>query len=135
MLLLDSEAISAVAHGPAIRRELVRGLIRRARDQHEDISTVAAILAEVIRGRPQDAAVFSVLSRERVDARSVDAEVAIRAGQLLDMADAGSELAVDAFLVAAADLAPSAVIATVDVDDLRRLAGPCPTVEVASINP
>lgn len=96
---------------------------------------MAAVLAEVIRGRPQDAALFSVLSRERVDVRVIDADVAIRAGLLLEVARAGSALAVDAFLVAAGDLGRAAVIATVDTEDLRRLAAPCPTVEVVSINP
>lgn len=36
--------------------------------------------------------------------------------------EAGSELAVDAFLIAVADLAGGAVVATVDLRDLRRLA-------------
>lgn len=135
MLLLDSEALSALAHGPASRRDLVRGFIDSARDREEEVGTVAAVLAEVIRGRPQDAALFSALSRERVDVRVIDADVAIRAGLLLEVARAGSALAVDAFLVAAGDLGRAAVIATVDTEDLRRLAAPCPTVEVVSINP
>lgn len=52
----------------------------------------------------------------------VDTRVGVRAGQLLGRVGAGSELAVDAFLIAVADLAGGAVVATVDRKDLRRLA-------------
>ncbi|HXH57573.1 hypothetical protein [Iamia sp.] len=60
--------------------------------------------------------------------------MAIRAGHLLEAVGAGSELAVDAFLVAAADLAGDAVIATVDTEDIGRLDERCPAVEVVSIS-
>jgi predicted nucleic acid-binding protein len=133
MLLLDSEALSAVARGPAERRDRVRALVTEMRRRALPIGTVSAVLAEVVRGRPADASVFAGLRRERVEVYPVDSRVGIRAGQLLGAADAGSELAVDAFVVAVADLAGGAVIATVDVDDLRRLANHATHVTVASI--
>src|SRR5262245_4455374 len=64
MLLLDSEALSAVAHGPAGRRDRVRALIAVMRRREMTVATVAAVLAEVVRGRRADAAVFAGLRQE-----------------------------------------------------------------------
>jgi predicted nucleic acid-binding protein len=133
MLLLDSEAISAVAHGPRVRRDRVRALIAQMRSRNLPIATVAAVLAEVVRGRPADAGVFAGLRRERVEVHAVDSRVGVRAGQLLGAVAAGSELAVDAFVVAVADLAGGAVIASVDIDDLEHLAAHASNVTVADI--
>ena len=99
------------------------------------VATVSAVLTEVVRGRAQDAAVFGALRRERLLARPVDNSVAVRAGRLLGAARRGSEHAVDAFLVAVADLAGGAVIATVDTDDLETLATHAANVSVVSIQP
>lgn len=134
MLLLDSEAISSVAHGPDGRRNRVRALIMEMRARDLPVATVAAVLAEVVRGRPADAAVFAGLRRERVEVHPVDSRVGVRAGQILGAVRAGSALAVDAFLVADADLRGGAVIATVDTDDLRRLASAADGVQVAALD-
>lgn len=134
MLLLDSEAISAMAHGPAGRRDRVRALIVETRRQQLPVATVSAVLAEVVRGRPRDAAVFAGLRRERVQVHPVDTPTAIRAGYLLDRVVAGSELAVDAFLVASADVLGGALLATVDTDDLERLAAHANRVTIADIS-
>lgn len=133
MLLLDSEALSAVAHGPAARRDRVRALVAEMRRRERAVGTVAAVLAEVVRGRPADAGVFAGLRRERVEVHPVDTGVGVRAGQLLGWVGAGSALAVDAFLVAVADLAGGAVVLTGDADDLRRLAGHATAVSVAPL--
>jgi predicted nucleic acid-binding protein len=133
MLLLDSEALSALSHGPAARRDRVRALIVEMRRKQLPIATVAAVLAEVVRGRRADAAVFAGLRRDRVEVRAVDARVGVRAGQLLGQAGAGSELAVDAFSVAVADLSGGAVIATADIEDLERLASYASSVVIADI--
>ncbi|MGI8684300.1 MAG: PIN domain-containing protein [Acidimicrobiales bacterium] len=135
MLLLDSEALSAIAHGPGERRDRVRALVTEMRRRELPTATVAAVLAEVVRGRPADAAVFAAVRRERVEVRPVDVAVGVRAGQLLGAAGAGSDLAVDAFVIAVADLAGGALVATVDVHDLRRLASHATDVVVASIRP
>ena len=135
MLLLDSEALSAIAKGPAARRDRVRALILEMRRRELPVGTVAAILAEVVRGRPADAAVFSGLRRERVQVYPVDTRVGVRAGQLLGAARSGSVLAIDAFVVAVADLAGGGVVATVDTDDLERLASHASGVDIASIQP
>ncbi|HVL98034.1 MAG TPA: hypothetical protein VM324_01935 [Egibacteraceae bacterium] len=133
MLLLDSEALSAVAHGPAGRRDRVRGLVAQMRARELPVATVAAVLAEVVRGHPRHAAVFAGLRREKVQVHPVDARTGVR-GQLLGAVDASSELAVHAFVIAAADLLGGAVVATVDPDDLRRLAGGAPHITVADIS-
>lgn len=134
MLLLDSEALSAIAHGPPGRRDRVRALMAEMRAREAPIATVAAVLSEVVRGRPADAAVFAGLRRERVEVRPVDVQVGVRAGQLLGAAGAGSALAVDAFVIAVADLAGGAIVATVDADDMERLAAHAEAVVVASID-
>lgn len=133
MLLLDSEALSALAHGPPGRRDRVRALVVAMRGRRLPISTVASVLAEVVRGRPADQGLFAGLRRERVEVLSVDTRVGIRAGQLLGRVGAGSEMAVDAFTVAVGDLAGGAVVATVDPDDLERLAAHATKVTVADI--
>lgn len=133
MLLLDSEALSALSHGPAARRDRIRALIFEMRRKQLPIATVAAVLAELVRGRRADAAVFAGLRRDRVEVRPVDARVGVRAGQLLGQTGAGSELAVDAFTVAVADLAGGAVIATADIEDLERLASYATSVVIADI--
>jgi predicted nucleic acid-binding protein len=133
MLLLDSEAISAVAHGPARRRDRVRALIMEMRRRELPVGTVAAVLAEVVRGHPRDAGVFAGLRRERVEVHPVDTRVGVRAGQLLGAARSGSERAIDAFVVGVADLAGGAVIATVDTSDMEAFAIHASNVVVADI--
>jgi predicted nucleic acid-binding protein len=135
MLLLDSEAISAIAHGPAARRELVRSLISQARSLEHPVGIVAAVLAEVVRGHPGDAGVFSALQREQVQVHAVDTRVGVRAGRLLGDVGGGSELAVDAFVVAVADLVGGAVIATVDTSDFETLAAFADNVQISNIAP
>lgn len=131
MLLLDSEALSLIAHGPAPRRDQVRALVLAMRSRGRPVGTVAAVLAEVVRGRPADAAVFAGLRRERVTVYPVDTRVGVRAGQLLGRVRAGSELAIDAFTVAVGDIAGGAVIASSDPKDMRRLAQHCGNVAIA----
>lgn len=133
MLLLDSEALSAIAHGPSGRRDKVRALIREMRARNLPVATVASVIAEVVRGRPADAAVFSGLQRERVEVVPVDTRVGVKAGQLLGSIRAGSEMAVDAFTIAVADLAGGAIVATTDPSDLKRLAAYTTRVIVADI--
>jgi hypothetical protein len=133
VLLLDSEALSAVAHGPARRRDKVRALIVQMRARELPVAVAATVLAEVIRGRPADAGVFAGVRRERVHVQPIDARAGVRAGQLLGSVSAGKEMAIDAFTVAVADLAGGAVVAATDLDDLERLAARATRVTVADI--
>ncbi len=134
MLLLDSEAISAVAHGPAVRSDRVRALVTEMRRRELPVGTVSAVLAEVVCGHRRDAGVFAGLRRERVEVYPVDTRVGVRAGQLLGTVGAGSERAVDAFIVAVADLAGGAVVATVDSADLGLLASYASNVAVVDLS-
>jgi predicted nucleic acid-binding protein len=133
MLLLDSEALSSLAHGPAARRDRIRALITEMRAGGDHIATVAAVLSEVVRGRRADASVFAGLRRERVEVHPVDTRVAVRAGHLLGATRSGTELAIDAFIVAVADLAGGAIVATTDPRDLDRLASHATRVHIADI--
>jgi predicted nucleic acid-binding protein len=135
MLLLDSEALSAISRGPAQRRDRVRALVAEMRRRDLPVGTVAAVLAEVVRGRKADAEVFSGLRRERVQVHPVDTRVGVRAGQILGAARRDSAFAVDAFVVAVADLAGGGVVATVDTGDLELLASHAKDVKIVSIQP
>jgi hypothetical protein len=80
--------------------------------------------------------VHRVLNSYGVDVFDVTVRVAERAGALLGAVRSGSELAVDAFVVAAVDVAGGGLIATVDTDDLARLAAHARSpVRVVSIQP
>lgn len=103
------------------------------RAQELPVGTVAAVLAEVVRGHARDAGVFAGLRRERVEVYPVDSRAGIRAGQLLGAVGAGSEMAVDAFLIAVADLHGGAVVATTDPSDLKRLAAHGTGIAIADI--
>jgi len=133
MLLLDREAISSLAHGPARRRDRVRALVAEMRRCQLPVGTVAAVLAEVVGGHPRDAGVFAGLRRERVEVYPVDTRAGVRAGQLLGAAGAGSEHAIHAFIVAIADLRGGAIVATVDTADLGRVASYASHVAIADI--
>ncbi len=67
--------------------------------------------------------------------RPVDTRVGVRAGQLLGRVGDGSEPAVDAFLIAVADLAGGAGVATLDLKDLRRLAAHTTGVSIVGLAP
>jgi hypothetical protein len=51
----------------------------KGRRRRLPIGTVAAVLAEVVRGHPRDAGVFAGLRRERVEVYPVDTQVGVRA--------------------------------------------------------
>ena len=133
MLLLDSEALSALAHGPTVRRDKVRALVHQMRIRELPVATVAAVLTEVVRGRPADAGVFAGLRRERVEVHAVDTSVAVRAGRLLGAIRARSEMAIDAFTVAVGDLEGGAIVATGDPRDIARLAARATNVRAVDI--
>lgn len=135
MLLLDSEALSAIARGPVKRRQRVLALVAEMRRRDLPVAISAAVLAEVVRGKGRDAAVFAGLRRERVEVHPVDSRVAVRAGQLLGRLPGGaSDLAVDAFVVATADVTGGAIVATVDAADMRRLAATTTNVSVIDVS-
>jgi predicted nucleic acid-binding protein len=122
-LILDSEAINALA-APTTRGSLAlraRAIARVAHERGVLIRVPAAVLAEVCRGARFDAAINQLLNREAICVAVLTRRIAQRAGALLAKAAMPSANAVDAFVVATALEYDSAVIATGDAGDLRRL--------------
>ena len=85
------------------------------------------------RGGGTDAAIDSVLSRGFAQVVTTGARTARVAGHLLAAADAGSELAIDALVVATAIRFGGGVVLTHAPDDLTRLAVGHPGVAISSI--
>lgn len=122
-LILDSEALNAIAHAKtrgalALR---ARAIMTTALERRALVRVPAPVLAEVCRGRAEDAAVERVLNGRGIVVVSLTESIARDAGRLLAKARLGSEHAVDAFVVATALAFDSAVIATGDGKDLERL--------------
>lgn len=133
-LILDSEALSRLAHGPpGKQRALVAALKSIVRDDVDgELVMSSSVLAEVMDGR-RDAGVWSAIRRLRVRTVSVDDPVGVRAGHLLRRARLDSASAVDAFVAATAALRSPAVILTGDADDLQRLTARLDHVEVVPL--
>lgn len=122
-LILDSEAVNALAHASergalSIR---ARAVARVAHERGVLVRIPAPVLAEVCRGARRDAAVNQLLKRDAIQVVDLTREVAQRAGALLEKQGLSSQHAVDAFVVSTALAFDSAVIATGDVEDLKRL--------------
>lgn len=123
-LILDSEAIHALAQ-PSARGALsmrARAILHVAYEQRAVVRVPAPVLAEVCRGSQRDAAIDRVLNGRGIGVVDLTALCARRAGALLERAKLDSAHAVDAFVVATAMQFASAVIATGDPRDLKRLA-------------
>lgn len=122
-LILDSEAVNALAQ-PTKRGVLsvrARAIARIAHERGALVRVPAAVLAEVCRGSRLDAAINHLLKRDAIRVSDLTRAIAQRAGALLASADMSSAQAVDAFVVATALEFDSAVIATGDFKDLKRL--------------
>ena len=122
-LILDAEALNALARAQLrpVLAQRARAILRVAHDEGAVVRVPAPVLAEVCRGGPIDAPVVWLLMGPGVVVLDLPASTARRAGALLARAKLGSSNAVDAFVVATALEFGSAVIATGDPDDLRRL--------------
>ena len=84
----------------------------------------APVLAEVCRGSRFDAAVNQLLNRGAVGVAELTREIAQTAGSLLAKVRLSSAHAIDAFVVATALDFETAIIATADAKDIKRLAAP-----------
>jgi len=125
-LILDSEAVNALANATERGTLSVRAraIARVAHERGVLVRIPAPVLAEVCRGSRYDAAVNQLLKRDAIRVVELTRETAQRAGTLLEKASLSSRNAVDAFAVSTALEFDSAVIATGDVADLRRLSAP-----------
>lgn len=134
VIVLDAEALSALARRRGPRFREVHAAIEAARRLRRDVVTPAVILAELYRGPGRNQVVDACLNRDSfIDVRDTDRGFARYVGGVLAAAHAGSEDLADAHAVAAAVEAGGGVVLTVDSDDLARLSEPYPHVHVAVI--
>jgi predicted nucleic acid-binding protein len=134
-LVLDAEAMSALAGRRSARQREVRAALEAASRLGRDVVVPAVVLAELYRGRGRSQLVDACLSRETgIDVRITDRPFARLVGSVLAAAaGAGSELIVDAHAVAAAVEAGGGLVLTGDPADLRRLAAPYRHVDVVDL--
>jgi len=134
-LILDSEALNALAR-PEERgalRSRARAILQVAYEERALVRVPAPVLAEVCQGDARDAAIHRVLADRGIVVVDLTASAARRAGALLSKARLDSKHAVDAFVVATALQFGSAVIATGDSTDVRKLASGQTRVRVFAI--
>lgn len=134
-LVLDSEAFNTLAGENSLRKQRVRRALKTAARLNRDVVVPTIVLAELYRGAGQNQLVDACLSREksRVESRDTDRELARLVGGVLSAARAGSEMIVDAHVVACAIEAGGGVVLTADVDDMTLLAGSYRSVIVEAI--
>jgi len=125
-LILDTEAVNALAHQSerGILAQRVAAILWLAHEKRALVRVPAPVLAEVCRGVRYDSAINHLLNNPGVRVAELTRTIAQQAGHLLARLKLSSAHAVDAFVVATATQFDTAVIATGDPDDLRRLAAP-----------
>jgi predicted nucleic acid-binding protein len=135
VLILDSEAVSALARPTQNRQrhDRVRATMRSAHRRNAPVRVPSAVLVELYRGRGVDEAIDSVLARGFAQVVTTGARIARTAGHLLGAAGAGSEMAVDALVVATAIRLGGGIVVTHDPRDLTHLAAGHPNVAIAAI--
>ena len=113
-LILDSRAVIALARND----QRARSVLTAAWEAGAEISVPVVVLAETVRGRPQDAPVNRVLKAvgNFIDATEQDGRAA---GRLLGETKMSSTI--DALVVASTDRTGGGSILTGDPDDLRQL--------------
>jgi predicted nucleic acid-binding protein len=131
-LILDAEAVNALAY-PSQRRVLAvraSAILQLAYQKRALVRIPAPVLAEVCRGVRYDSAINRLLNNPGVRVTDLTRAAAQQAGHLLARLKLSSTHAIDAFVVATAAQFDTAVIATGDPDDIRRLAAPFSKVGV-----
>lgn len=93
----------------------------------------SAVLVELYRGAGTDEAIDRELRRGYAKVVTTGVRIARIAGHLLASIDAGSEMAIDALVVATAIRLGGGLILTHDPDDLQRLAMAHPNVRIAGV--
>jgi len=102
VLVLDTEALSSLAR-PDLdheRHNQVRGALRSAHDLNNPVRIPTAVLVELYRGPGFDEPIDRVLGQGFAQVITTGARIARIAGHLLADIEAGSELAIDALVVA-----------------------------------
>jgi predicted nucleic acid-binding protein len=135
IVALDSEAFSALAGPDSVRKQRVRRILRVAQRLGRDVTVPAVVLAELYRGRGHNQLVDACLARESasLDSRDTDRMFARIVGSVLAGAGAGSEMIVDAHVVALAVEAGGGVVVTGDERDLARLSAPYQHITIEAV--
>lgn len=107
--------------------------MRSAHQRNFPVRVPSAVLVELYRGRGTDEAVDAVLARGFAQVVTTGARIARIAGHLLASAGSGSEMAIDALVVATAIRLGGGIVATHDPSDLALLAAGHPNVAIAAI--
>jgi predicted nucleic acid-binding protein len=122
-VVLDAEALVALAGRPGRRSLEVRAALRAAARLHREVVIPSVILAELYRGPRHNALVDACLSRETgIRVRDTDRSLARIVGGVLAGAQAGSEHLADAHVIAVAVELGGGLALTADPNDLGRLA-------------
>jgi predicted nucleic acid-binding protein len=135
VLILDCEALSALARprqSPQ-RHQHVRAALRSAERRGAAIRVPSAVLVELYRGGGADEPIDQELGRGYARVVTTGLRIARIAGHLLSAAGRGSEMAVDALVVATAIRLGGGVILTHDPTDLELLAVDHPNVRIAQV--
>lgn len=134
-LILDAEAVNALAHATerSVLAARASAILKLAHEKRALVRVPAPVLAEVCRGVRYDSAINRLLNNPGVRVFELSQAVAQQAGHLLARLKLSSVHAIDAFVVATAAQFDTAVIATGDPDDIRRLAAPFPKVGIFSL--
>lgn len=133
-VVLDAEALSALAGRASNRQREVRAALTAAARLDTDVIVPALVLAELYRGTKRNAWVDACLSREvGLRVRATDRALARLVGSILAAARSGSALIVDAHVVAVTVEAGGGLVLTGDPSDLRRLAAPYRNVQIVDI--
>ena len=134
-LILDSEAVNALARPSerGVLAERASAVLLLAHQKRALVRVPAPVLAEVCRGSRYDAAVDRLLGNPGVRVAELTRSMARQAGHLLARLKLSSAHAIDAFVVVTAAQFDTAVIATGDPRDMRRLAAPYAQVGVFAL--
>lgn len=134
-LVLDAEAMAALAGRPDRRNAEVRAALRAAQRVDREVMVPAVVLAELYRGPRHNQLVDACLSRETgIRVRDTDRLMAKLVGGVLAAAKAGSEHLADAHVIAAAVDLGGGVALTTDAGDLDRLAAAFRNVTVVELS-
>lgn len=134
-LILDSEAVSALAHAAerGALAERARAILAVAHERRALVRVPASVLSEVCRGPRYDSAINHLLNARGIGVSDLTRSIAQRAGHLLARLKLSSAHAIDACVVATSLQFDAAVIATGDPEDIQRLASPFRHVRVFAL--
>ena len=135
VLILDTEALSALSrpHQDRERHHRVRAAMRTAARRGAPVRVPSAVLLELYRGAGTDEAVDQELARGYARVVTTGVRIARIAGHLLARVHLGSEMAVDALVVATAIRLGGGLILTHDPADLELLLSDHQNIAVAAI--